>query len=455
MYTCRQETEHESGHQSEKSRVYAYRMDREKGERISVFTLVIDMAFWQTSTQKWLVILAVHLLLLGTTPTHADRILMIGDSWSWPIAPELQIVLRENGHTQMTVDATPFRSTAWDLQSQAGLDDISIWVDERPDATFVQLSTGVNDWEKAGWTAGSWSSEQEDALIDERIIPNVETVVDHILSLRPDIQILWSSYDFPRPLRSGTPTEVNAFLVKMSKRMAQFAATKPGLSFVDINGTLQVAYGFDGVQHSRFDPDFVTPPGDPSLPDPNYPSPFGPFLPDDAWHLVPSGWKALAQAQYDGFYATLLDVPEFQINAGLNDAWYEPATKGQGFFITVFPDLGFLSLAWFIYDTELPPDDATANLGDAGHRWLTGIGRIDGNQVMMDITLTSGGVFDTPTDVQRTDPGGSDGTLILTFDGCNSGTVEYDITPINKRGIVPIQRVATDNITICEALNAD
>ena len=54
-----------------------------------------------------------------------------------------------------------------------------------------------------------------------------------------------------------------------------------------------------------------------------------------------------------------------------------------------------------------------------------------------------------------TDPPGSDGTLLLTFDDCNSGTVEYDIPSINQQGIVPIQRVANDNIAICEALSDD
>ena len=47
-------------------------------------------------------------LLLGSTPLHADRILVIGDSWAAPIAPELQAVLHENGHTDITVDATPY-----------------------------------------------------------------------------------------------------------------------------------------------------------------------------------------------------------------------------------------------------------------------------------------------------------------------------------------------------------
>jgi len=145
----------------------------------------------------------------------------------------------------------------------------------------------------------------------------------------------------------------------------------------------------------------------------------------------------------------------FQINPGLNDAWYDPGTDGQGFFITVFPDLNVVSLAWFTYDTELPPVDAEANLGDPGHRWLTALGPIEGNQVLMNIDIASGGIFDTATDIQHTDPPGSDGTIILTFDSCNSGTVEYDITAIDRQGIVPIRRVVDDNIVICEALSSD
>jgi hypothetical protein len=73
----------------------------------------------------------------------------------------------------------------------------------------------------------------------------------------------------------------------------------------------------------------------------------------------------------------------------------------------------------------------------------------------MNIDIASGGIFDTASDIQHTDPPGSDGTIILTFDSCNSGTVEYDIPSINRQGIVPIQRVANDNIVLCEALIAD
>jgi hypothetical protein len=111
--------------------------------------------------------------------------------------------------------------------------------------------------------------------------------------------------------------------------------------------------------------------------------------------------------------------------------------------------------SWFTYDTELPAVDAVVNLGDAGHRWLTAVGAINGNQVVMDIDIASGGLFDSVTEVEHTDPPGSDGTIVLTFDSCTSGTIEYDIPSINRHGIVPIQRVADDNIVLCEVLNAD
>ena len=152
---------------------------------------------------------------------------------------------------------------------------------------------------------------------------------------------------------------------------------------------------------------------------------------------------------------TVSEKPEavpFVMNAGLNDAWFDPDTDGQGFFITVFPDLNFISLAWFTYDTELPADDASANLGDPGHRWMTAGGTINGNQAVMDITISRGGLFDTATEIQRTDPSGSDGTITLTFEDCSVGLVEYNITSINQQGSVPIQRVAADNIALCEAL---
>lgn len=150
---------------------------------------------------------------------------------------------------------------------------------------------------------------------------------------------------------------------------------------------------------------------------------------------------------------TASDPASVAINAGFNDAWFDPNTNGQGFLISVLPDAGIVFLAWFTYDTELPPQDAVANLGDPGHRWLTAQGVYAGNQSVMDIVLTSGGIFDESTTVSRTDPPGSDGTLILTFDDCYTGTIEYNIPSINRQGTIPIQRLTNDNAAVCEALS--
>ena len=145
----------------------------------------------------------------------------------------------------------------------------------------------------------------------------------------------------------------------------------------------------------------------------------------------------------------------FVMNPGLNDAWYNPVTNGQGFFITVFPALGAVNLAWFTYDTELPADESAANLGSPGHRWMTAIGPINGNTAVMNIEFASGGLFDTASTITVTDPPGSDGTITLTFSDCSTGVVEYNIPSINRQGTVPIQRVATDNVALCETLSAE
>jgi len=158
--------------------------------------------------------------------------------------------------------------------------------------------------------------------------------------------------------------------------------------------------------------------------------------------------QVLDQAEVDAILGKSISG-EFEINAGLNDAWYYPETNGQGFFITVFPDLELVSLAWFTYDTERPAEDVEANLGDAGHRWLTATGPYNGNNAQLEIAVTSGGVFDSTEPVPASEPAG---TILLHFNGCNSGTVTYDIPSINRTGVIPIERVAQDNVALCEMI---
>ena len=240
--------------------------------------------------------------LLAAAPAQAAEIVVFGDSWGVPAVPALQQVLIEQGLTETVANAAVGGETASNLSKPPGLAHITNTLAAHPDAHLVHLSIGGNDFLDQ-WNAGL-SPAQETALFDA-ILDDVETIVDQMLSLRPDIEILWSSYDFPRPLGLGTPAEVNAASLALAVLGSALAdASGPGLSYGDYHGLMQVSFGFDGVQYTSFDPPFAIPPGDPSLPDPSLPGPQAAF--SDAIHLTAQGYTILAQAQFDSFYALRL-----------------------------------------------------------------------------------------------------------------------------------------------------
>lgn len=139
----------------------------------------------------------------------------------------------------------------------------------------------------------------------------------------------------------------------------------------------------------------------------------------------------------------------FVINNGLNDAWFNALTNGQGFFITVFPELGVIFLAWFTYDTERPDEAIMAFLGEAGHRWLTAIGDYEGNIASLNIEFTQGGVFNSAEPMTMQDP--NYGTIEIEFIDCNNAIVRYNIPSLGLMGEIPITRIADDNVPRCLA----
>ncbi len=143
---------------------------------------------------------------------------------------------------------------------------------------------------------------------------------------------------------------------------------------------------------------------------------------------------------------------EFQINPGLNDAWFNEATIGQGFLISVFPEIRQLFLAWFTYDVTRPPEDVAAFLGEPGHRWLTAQGPFEGDTANLTVFMSEGGVFDSAEPPVSTDPMGV-GALTLVFPDCTQGMITYEITSPNVSGSIPIQRISPDNVALCNFLN--
>jgi hypothetical protein len=141
----------------------------------------------------------------------------------------------------------------------------------------------------------------------------------------------------------------------------------------------------------------------------------------------------------------------FQISNTLNDAWYDPGTNGQGFFITVFPDIQKVFLAWFTYDTERPAGSVTAILGEPGHRWLTAFGGYNGDSATLDIELTQGGIFDANPPAPTQSPYG---TIELIFNSCNEAELAYFIPSLGLTRNMLIQRTyaSPDTVALCEAL---
>lgn len=152
----------------------------------------------------------------------------------------------------------------------------------------------------------------------------------------------------------------------------------------------------------------------------------------------------------DSWIDVMAGTPVYGINSGLNDAWFNPETDGQGFFITVYPGVQTMFLSWFTYDAERPPDDVNTIIGEPGHRWLTAQGGYAANEAQLDIWIAHGGVFDSPYPVPSLSP---DGEMIVEFDTCNSGTITYTIPSAGMHGTVPIERIALDNAGYCAALN--
>jgi hypothetical protein len=396
------------------------------------------------NSRKFLITLI--LFLFASQSLQAAQVLIAGDSWAKPMVQQLEQIFNEKGHDVVVGEWYRWLRTR-NLSKPAGLNWIVEWLDDNPDASIVHLSIGINDWLYV------WQPEwAETSIEDERfaeVITDVETITDHILSIRPDLKILWSSYDYFRPFEDKTPTELNAAQQRMNDLSRKLAASIPGLSFVNLNGTLQLTFGFDGVAHTEFDPSNPIPAGDPSLPDPTLPGPFQVFLPGDLEHLTEAGWEAIARKQYGLFYADALSDQPFQINSGLNDAWYNPETAGQGFIISVFPEISQVFMAWFTYDVERPDDSVTANLGEPGHRWLTAQGPYVDNQAVLEVWNTVGGIFDSAVPTPFSE---KDGEIIIEFTDCNAATLTYDIPSVDKQNTLLIQRVTQDNVALCELL---
>jgi len=144
----------------------------------------------------------------------------------------------------------------------------------------------------------------------------------------------------------------------------------------------------------------------------------------------------------------------FRINAGLNDAWFDSATAGQGFFVVVYPRRKQVFLSWFTYDTQRPPEDVEAILGEPGHRWLTAQGPYGRDTAVLDVFLTAGGVFDKAEPMPET-AAEPIGTITIIWHDCENGTLSYELPDLGLMGSIEIRRITPDNVALCKVLSSE
>lgn len=159
--------------------------------------------------------------------------------------------------------------------------------------------------------------------------------------------------------------------------------------------------------------------------------------------------QPFGEADLGEYFFVFAPPAPFRITHAVAGGWFEPATAGQGFLMDVFDNANSLFLAWFTYDLERPDAGASALIGDPGHRWLTAQGPFSGDTAELDISWTSGMIFDsgTPPFSQT-----QDGSMTVEFFDCYSGLVTYDLGTAGVQGQVPIQRLANDAVELCQAL---
>lgn len=146
--------------------------------------------------------------------------------------------------------------------------------------------------------------------------------------------------------------------------------------------------------------------------------------PDVNCQLIQNGGQAPAVSFSNG------------INEGLNAAWYEHATSGQGFQIEFIPARNEMYTAWFTYSPN------SAGSGPEGQSWYSILGTYaSGATNIFNATIyrNIGGNFDTPPITT----GVPVGTADILFQSCHNATLNYRFND-GRVGQIPLDRLTAN-----------
>jgi hypothetical protein len=139
---------------------------------------------------------------------------------------------------------------------------------------------------------------------------------------------------------------------------------------------------------------------------------------------------------------TEVAIEAVDINAGMDGAWFDSNTPGQGFFIDAHPDPvggNTVFVSWFNY----------GNNTVSGQRWLTAQGSFTGSVADIDVYETTGGNFNDPQVPDTSNVG----TMSIDFSDCSNALLSYSLPADPAAGDIVITRVIPEGQALCEELS--
>jgi len=256
-------------------------------------------------------------------PDDIPRVLIVGDSWGASMQtyrcfdltfPEYAGLdgYSQRGYTTnlVGIKASQYNTPEW-------LDKVTAELTDYPTIDIVHLSLGGNDFLTSGWTPSTPPAEV--AAFIASVTAEIEAVVDHVLSIRPNIRVALCGYTFFNVVvGGGTIPEINAVLTQCEQAKLDLALSKPRVFFVHNLGLMQYYYGIP-----QADPPIpVAPePGHAPLPggyaegyipmpggDPAYSAPLESLV-DGSLHLTLEGYEVLARRCIEEFYQEWMSWP--------------------------------------------------------------------------------------------------------------------------------------------------
>ncbi len=192
-----------------------------------------------------LVAITAFSAVAGESPT--PRILMVGDSWAWFmfINHSLRDALADCGLGQYIEEgaySTVPGSTVAQWTNPLWLAQITTELERNPSIDIVHLSLTGNDFLNE-WTI-EMSEADRDALFS-RIVGDLETVVRHCLSIRPDIRVAIVGYDYINKSKGRASfQQLNEAGMILAGMQRDLAARLERCEYIQSYGAMHHYFGF-------------------------------------------------------------------------------------------------------------------------------------------------------------------------------------------------------------------